>query len=664
MGRRVRVGSPRRISPWSSRPMTGTANARAIRSPPMAFRRSVAALLTAAVVLAGCTGSTSQPQQSTITGATTPHTEYAPPPSLDTDARVPEPLVTNGRTVLQRVVVGSSVSVDGEVDGVAATFPPETRELVAGALVLADAPAGDATITWSAETNVGERTLFVAHATVQPRSVILSRAKSSGPLTEGIYRVRVTVGPESRDAVFVVSPLATKLATIAATDQSSLTSAGLRTQPPVTAGAGVDSTLTSDGTSDFPPAACFDDETLPDCQDWYNRPHSAPNAPPCTAETAPDLSITQDDTSLGGEVRIETSTVSCTRTEPISVAASVGAASPQPLATHGSDAEWMGSTCALPGKTDVFGDLVQAIASLPSSSAAASKAIRLGEFVPIPGVPKADPPLGTEVSDLQTISVTAFVMAFGATRGIKTLDVTAPDGSSVLHAGRQQPAAPCDMTLARFQAFGSGTYVVPQDGKTVVELTIRAETFDGSSVQYPLRWSKKPTWTGELTWDVTQPVPSGTQYQEMSADVVVSETGPYQLTGSITGAYGQKLDLSTCASTTSTMGTSIAQVTGTIDDSGMHLAVAPGQGSPPTLTPCPEGGPPASMGDPVTFPQLSQLLATLAPQGKSYSSHLDVTVPSGQYPFRVEAAVTLTPLVQDPIDTAAMTISAAQPPPP
>lgn len=282
----------------------------------------------------------------------------------------------------------------------------------------------------------------------------------------------------------------------------------------------------------------------------------------------------------------------------------------------------------------------------------------------MPLVPVVTPPVGTIVNDGQKISLVAFAMAFGATRGIKTLDVIAPDGKVVVHAGRAQPATACELTLERFEAHGSGQYVVPADGKPIVELTLRAETFDGSKSQYPLRWAKRPTWSGSLKMELDQPVPSGHQYQDYSADVVVSETGTNTLTGTISGQYTQTLTLSTCPSDTTTPGTAAGDLSGNIDSTGMHLTVAPGANVPPTVTSCPGAGPPGVMGSPLGFSPLAQLLANLAPKGNGrYAGSVDVTVPS-LYPFEVRASLTLTPLDQDPVSEASMSISPAIPPEP
>lgn len=631
----------------------------------MGFRRSVATLLTAAAALAACTSTrSSHTTQPAGTAVTSPATAYPPPPGGNGDVRPPDALVGHGRTVLQRVVVGGATTEAGAVTGVAAVFAPGTSQFVAGALVLADAPAtADATVTWSVETNVGERTLFATTATVQPRSVLLSRAKSSGPLAEGIYRVRVTIGSESRDAIFAVSPVAAVSTNDAA--QNPLSRLRHRTQPPTTPPIDTSAlTLTSDGTSDVPPAACFDDQTLPECVDWFEA--TPPTTfPPCPAGDKPTLSIDQELVTLGGEASIRAKTSYCKPANGLAIAAAVATGSPQQVAQGGADTQWSGNTCDLPGSSDLFGDVVQAAASTDNASRQATTSMPLREFGPIAGVPVVEPPLGQQVTDLQTISFTAFAIAFGATRGIKSLDVTGPDGTVLAHAGRAGPASACDLTMTRFQAFGAGSYTVQQDGKSVVELMLRAETFDGSITEYPLRWPKKPSWSGALRWRISQPVPAGTQYQDMSADVIVSETGPNLLTGALRADYTQTLDLSTCPSNTLASGSADGTLAGSLDSAGMHLIVTPGTTTAPALGPCPSGGPPGEMGNPLTFAQLAQLFETLAPLGNGrYSATLDVTVPSGQYPFRAQARLTLVPLGQDPVDDAAFSMSPAIPPAP
>jgi hypothetical protein len=156
-------------------------------------------------------------------------------------------------------------------------------------------------------------------------------------------------------------------------------------------------------------------------------------------------------------------------------------------------------------------------------------------------------------------------------------------------------------------------------------------------------------WTGTLTTQLEQPVPSGTQYQDYSADVVVTETAPNALTGSIAGHYTQRLTLTTCPSDTTTPGTAAGDLSGNIDSTGMHLTLVPGAAVPPTVTPCPGAGPPGVMGNPLGFPQVADLLGKLEPQGNGrYAASMDVTVPAGQYPFRLRVSLTLSPLGQHP----------------
>ena len=616
--------------------------------------RPVTGWLVALTVAAACSGSTgrgntSSTQASSSSGDTNGSTVTT---SVASAVHAPDALVPDGTTSIQRVVVGTSVDTNGVVVGVSSSFATTNQDLVAGALLLADAPSGPATVTWSVETPDGERTLFVDQATAKPSSILLARAKGSGHVPEGIYRVRVAVGSEVRDALFAVSDFGT----VRPAAKSTL----IYQQPE-----GTSDSWESGGTQTEAPEACKDDHTLAICWGWFDDEETpSTTAPPCDADEKPDLSISQEVATLGGEATIKADTRYCDPAGGLSVEAGVAGASPAAIGQGGPDVSWSGNTCRLAGASDLFADVVQANAVVANSSRRASTAIALGEFGPLPLLPSASPAPGTVVTDGQTISLVAFAIVFGATRGIKVLDVTAPDGTVVIHAGRAQPAAACEFTLERFEAYGSGQYVVPNDNKPVVELSIRAETFDGSTSQYPLRWAKKPTWSGSLTMALDQPVPTGHQYQDYTADVVVSETSTNNLTGTMNGQYTQTLTMPTCPSDTTNPGTAAGDLSGTIDSTGMHLTVTPGANASPTVTPCPGAGTPGVMGSPLEFAPLAQLLANLAPQGNGrYAGHVDVTVP-GPGPFEIRASLTLTPLDQDPVSNASMSISPAVPPAP
>jgi hypothetical protein len=197
-------------------------------------------------------------------------------------------------------------------------------------------------------------------------------------------------------------------------------------------------------------------------------------------------------------------------------------------------------------------------------------------------------------------------------------------------------------------------------------LLLSAQTFDGSKTSYPLRWAKKPTWSGTLTVEIDQPVPSGHQYDDYSADVVVSETGTNALEGTVKGQYTQDLALSACPSRTTAPGTATATLAGTIDatGTGMQLAATPGPDVPPTVTPCPGAGLPGLMGNPFVFPELADLFASLEPKGNNrYAGRIDVTAP-GPATYHFRASLTLVPLDQDPVSDGAISMSPAIPPNP
>ena len=623
------------------------------------------AIASVTLVAASCTNSSDHGAgQSSAAGSSAVVTTSSEATDTLAPVHPPDPLVPDGTAVMQRAVVGTSIDSDGRVSGVAPSLPTNAPELDSGVLLLHDAPAGDATVTWSIETADGEQTLFVQHAAANPDTVLIAKARGDGHVSPGVYRVHFAVGAETRDAMFVVN---------ARSNANGSAAGGLRRTTVTTA-----VTDTTEPTNDWwgdggtetraPPADCTEEShAASHCWGWFNddpsvEPDTVP-LPPCDSNAEPRLSLTQDDVSLGGEVAIDANTSGCDPAQGLSVAAGVAAGTPATVAQGGPDVRWSGNTCKLPGKSDLFGNIVTAQASVASSQRQSSQSIALREWPPLPVPAVISPEPGTTVHDGQTISFIILAMAFGATRGIKTLDVIGPDGAVVAHSGRTAPAAPCELTLERFIAIARGTYTVVDDGKPYVELMIHAETFDGSSTQWPMRWPKLPTWSGELTMNLIQQVTSGRQFQDLSADVIVSETGQNTLTGTINGTYAQILNIDECPSDTITKGTTLGTLAGPIDADGMHLQLSPGANSPPSVTPC-SFGPPALMPNPLIYPQLTDMLQKLEPVGNGhYAAFFDVNV-GGPGPYELKAALNLVPLAVDPVDAAAISMTAAQPPKP
>jgi hypothetical protein len=149
-------------------------------------------------------------------------------------------------------------------------------------------------------------------------------------------------------------------------------------------------------------------------------------------------------------------------------------------------------------------------------------------------------------------------------------------------------------------------------------------------------------YTGTLTFSVLQPVPSGRQLLDYTADVVVAPAARGKLEGSVRGTYTQTLHIAHCPSHTTTPGRADGTLAGTLDTTAMHLEVSALPSKPPAVTPCESGGQPGLMGSPLQYPEIARMLANLASQGGDvYAGSVTATEYSGPYPFTVKTSVRL-----------------------
>jgi hypothetical protein len=537
--------------------------------------------------------------------------------------------------------------------GVSGVFPSSVGTLRAGVLVAKAKAGARATVTWSEETDKGERTLFVQHAAVRPRSVLYAAAHSPKNLRQGLYRVHASVAGDEHDATFV----------IVSAGVVPRVRAGPGKSVPLRVGSAGDSTGADlepgptevDDTPD-PCAEFTDPAQLEICQKWYGtgpgtEPDAVDDTPtttrPCPTSASAWPYIDQETWRLGGYVNIHASSSStrddCPPVGDVDLSGAVAGGAPGPLAQAADDARWSGETCDLPGASDLFGDKVTARAAVGTGESR-DDARPLIEFGPLPAFPLVSPAAGSLVKAGTRIEVAAIVVVEGATRGIKSMVMRAQDGTELARRDRAQPAVACEKSTARFFAYALGRYKVPRNPPPIIEITVSAETFDGSRVQVPIRYSTKPTWSGTLRLTVDQDVPSsGHQHEEYQADVVVSETN-HDLEGRMHGPWTQTLDLAHCPSETITAGRVTAPLTGTVDARGMHLKADAGTATPPTVTPCEGGLPPGLMGNPLLYPELAQLLGQIDSKGSgTYSRSIDVTEPGGGYPYKVHASMHLEP---------------------
>jgi hypothetical protein len=485
----------------------------------------------------------------------------------------------------------------------------------------------------------------------------------------GLYRVHISAAGDEHDALFVlVAGVLSPALPSAVAGQSGL----MRTVPAAdTAG-----TVLTDGdvVVGDPPAPCSAQDST-DCDYWSSAddnggettvdtsPTTEP--PPCPPPGTAHVYAVQEVWMPGGFVDLSTNSSSGRDDCPsgnVDLSAAVNGAAPASLVSE-PNARWEGNTCDLAGSSDLFGDTVTAAASIEGGSPGSTQA-KLYEFGPVPTVLYATPPTGSVVKPGGKIAFYVLAVVIGATRGIKSLIVTGPDGEELAHGGREAPAAACDELLSRFGTYVHVSYKVAKNPPPILEFLASAETFDGSHVKFPIRYSTKPTWSGTLKLTVDQDVPSsGHQHMEYGGDIAVAETETNSLEGRMRGPWSQELDLLVCPAETLTKGSVDVPLTGTINSLGMHLTLGQGTSTPPFLTPC-YGQQPGLMGNPLGFPQLATVLGQLDPQGDGrYTASLSVTEPGGGYPYTVNVDVQLHAGADVDPSSPAIDVDVAIPPP-
>ena len=536
------------------------------------------------------------------------------------------------------------------MSGDAPEFQPSVSRLVA-ADIIGDVPRNSiATFTWSSESADGESTLLVQQVDAASHSLVFATAINSGQLAEGLYRVHLTVAGEEHDSLFIVTVEA---------PAARLTAS--RSVPPTGDEGPGGLTNGSTGTSDKPPCEPPEGATGPGhCEYWEWVPDPDPNAPtttlPClSADKWTYLRLEQELAEPGGWVEISTethSTEQCPLT-PLELSASVNAAGPALLGTDSgvpSDTNrlavnWSGSTCRLPGASDVVGDTVTATASVADASTKQEQ-VTLAEFGPIPGAVNVSPSPGL-VQPGTTISFDAIAVVMAATRGIKSLIVSGPDGAELGRTESDRPVAACSLDLRRYVTKPPVhvAYHVTESSPPLLVFKIAAETFDGGKNTLVARWATRPAWSGRLRFTVDQDVTSGHQHMELNAEVAVGEA-EHGLQGEIDGEWEQTLDLEKCPATTITPGLFSAPLTGTVDSTGIHLTLGAVSAEPPILTPC-FGRQPGIMGQPDLYEEFTTLLSRLDPQGNGmYHGERAGTHSAGGAPYHVAVDLTLKPGVQ------------------
>lgn len=547
-----------------------------------------------------------------------------------------------------RVMVGRSIGKGYRLLGAGAAFPRTTRSLTAG-LLYVDMPSNTrTTVTWSKETGPNqERTLVTQHAMLHGRGILFATARQTPVVSTGLYRVHVSTAGEERDALFVVGTASPKQRTKA----RSATASSSVVNPPAADPPDEESEdLESGGVvSDPIPDECArisDPKALRVCADWWNGTYAdnsgkknARQAKKELCSYSPQASVSQDTSQFGGQVSASASQVCANR--EMRFLADVNRDPSTAVAHGGENVSWTGDTCDLPGHSDLVGDTFRVKATAKGVSPG-SDSLTLREFGPTPTY-VASVPEGSVVKPGEEISIGIVALALGATRGIKSLVLSDSSGNEIAHAGRAAPAAACDHSLARFGIEKAVTYKVPSDPPPIIDLLLAAETFDGGKGSVPIRYSTRPTWSGQINFRVLQPVPSGKQIWTGSGSVIVAETGPNKLSGKVRLSWEQELDLSVCPSDTITPGTAQGKLSGRVDDQGMHLAVASPTSTPPTITPCPGKGLPAIGGSPLRYAEIERLLNELKPLGNGhYSASIDATDGS-VYPYHVHFDVELRP---------------------
>jgi len=147
--------------------------------------------------------------------------------------------------------------------------------------------------------------------------------------------------------------------------------------------------------------------------------------------------------------------------------------------------------------------------------------------------------------------------------------------------------------------------------------------------------NKKAEWAGTLEWSSQQPVPAGTQHFSGRLELTFDEDDAGGLKGTLAGTQSQKLDLSNCPSVAVSPGTLKARVSGTVTPQRMVIAVAEPAYTPPRMSPCPTGGPPATAPGIFRWPHFEEVFRDLSPVDEDhYQFEREWTVPQ-RYPYTI-----------------------------
>jgi hypothetical protein len=150
---------------------------------------------------------------------------------------------------------------------------------------------------------------------------------------------------------------------------------------------------------------------------------------------------------------------------------------------------------------------------------------------------------------------------------------------------------------------------------------------------------KTGEWKGTFDWSARQPVPSGTQYFSGHLDLSLDEYEDGALKGTLIGSQTEKLETS-CPSVALSPGTAAARLTGKVVRQEVTINVSDPTTTPPRMSPCPTGGPPAASGEMFKLPHFDEALRSLTPVDKyNYEFDREWTVVTGRYPFTLHYTV-------------------------
>jgi hypothetical protein len=151
---------------------------------------------------------------------------------------------------------------------------------------------------------------------------------------------------------------------------------------------------------------------------------------------------------------------------------------------------------------------------------------------------------------------------------------------------------------------------------------------------------KAGEWKGTFDWLARQPVPAGTQYFSGHLKLTLDEDEDGTLKGTLSGDQSEKLDLSSCPSVAISPGSVTARLAGKIVQQQPTIDFFEPTYSPPQMSPCPTGGPPATSGPVYKFPHFSEALHGLTPIDEyTYQFDREWTVTVGRYPFTLRYTI-------------------------